>query len=351
MKPFKFQEILQNDKILLKKHELTNAQLMFACVDKDRHRLGKFLPWVEYNNSVEDQENYLKHTHETWKNKTMFDYGIYLASGEYLGNIGVHSLRWDHDACEIGYWISSQFEGKGYISSALQVLEAYLFREGFNRIQIKCSNLNAKSFAVPERNHYCYEGLSRQDTIEQGAYRDTKTYAKTCIEFITTLGRPLVRRARKLDAGGIINAHVRSIRELCAKDYNANQIQAWSGRDFKESRWHELMNTNHVWVIDDGKKIQGFCDLVFHDNESVAEIRGLYLTPEIKGQGLGKSLLTRTKEFCQNRNRRKIILSSTLTAIDFYLAQGFQAVGERDATPIGGVPIDSQSMELELSET
>jgi ribosomal-protein-serine acetyltransferase len=347
MKPFQFQKTLSGDSIILKQHPLETAELMFSLVEKDRTRLEQFLPWVPRNKTLEDQKSYIQFSQDSWLNKTMFDYSMYLNNGEYLGNIGVHTLAWQHDACEIGYWITSKHEGKGYVSQALKILESYLFAEGFNRVQIKCSSNNLRSSAVPERNGYLYEGLSRQDTIEKGAYRDTKTYAKLTSDYIAELKSPLIRRARHLDAAGIIQAHVRSIREVCAKDYRPEQIAAWSGRDFQESRSRENMDKNHVWVIDDGKNIQGFSELMIKEN-GIGEIRGLYITPEVIGQGLGSKLLAANLYFSRFKKLNKIFLSSTITSIKFYEKHGFIAIGPRDATPIGGVPIDSQNMELIL---
>lgn len=42
-----------------------------------------------------------------------------------------------------------------------------------------------------------------------------------------------IRRAQHKDALEIIDSHVRSIREICEKDYTPEQIEAWAGRNFK----------------------------------------------------------------------------------------------------------------------
>lgn len=167
------------DRIYLQKHDLNLAQKMFSYIDQDRKRLNEFLPWVKYSNSVQDQVNYIKLTHENWNNFSGFDYGIFeKKTYEYLGNIGVHTIRWDYHSAELGYWILGQFEGKGFISEAVIALEKELFHVGFNRVQIKCSDKNTRSSNVPLRCGYQYEGCLRSDVIEMESFRNTKVFSK-----------------------------------------------------------------------------------------------------------------------------------------------------------------------------
>jgi len=173
-------EIITGERIVLKKHSLELAKTMFEYVDKDRERLREFLPWVDATKSVQDEEGYIKMTHEKWNDYSLFDYGIFVKDSDtYTGNIGVHSLKWDHNCCELGYWILGDFEGKGYISDGVKILDKGLINSGFNRIQIRCDASNEKSGNVPKRNEYQFEGTLRQDFIDHnGKYRDTQVYAK-----------------------------------------------------------------------------------------------------------------------------------------------------------------------------
>ena len=118
-------------------------------------------------------------THATWDKGTFFDYGIFeLETGTYMGNVGVHNIAWHHDRCEFGYWILSGFEGKGFISEAVGALEKVCIGLGFHRMQIRCSSSNPKSAAVPRRLGYPLDGALKEDTIEQGIYRDPLVFAK-----------------------------------------------------------------------------------------------------------------------------------------------------------------------------
>ncbi|MGZ3695531.1 MAG: GNAT family N-acetyltransferase [Bdellovibrionota bacterium] len=172
-------EFLEGERIFLRRHEIATAPVMFACVNADRDRLKKFLPWVEGTKTVRDSEEYIRATQVDWQEQNVFDFGIYRKSDRvFLGSIGSHNLVWLHERCEIGYWISGSEEGKGLVSEAVGLLEQEMFRIGFHRIEIRCDALNIRSAAVPKRSGYELEGTLKEHTIEFGRRRDTAVWAK-----------------------------------------------------------------------------------------------------------------------------------------------------------------------------
>lgn len=172
-------EVLTGERIELRKHSVSMAQTMFDYVQADRDRLDQFLPWVQYINTVEDELNYIKSTHKRWEEGTLFDYGIFdKTTNIYMGNVGVHTIKWNHECAELGYWILGKFEGHGFMSDAVKLLEAELFRVGFHRVEIRCSDINARSANVPIRCGYHLDGMLRENAIEKGKFRNTKVFSK-----------------------------------------------------------------------------------------------------------------------------------------------------------------------------
>lgn len=170
---------LEGHRILLKKHDESLAGTMFTYIDRDRKRLGEFLPWVPFIKAEDDELNWIRKTYQWWSECSHFDYSLIRKSdGLYMGNIGVHNIRWEHNGCEIGYWILHDFEGHGFMSEALRTLEKHLFEVGFHRIEVRCSSANTRSAHVPQACGYQLEGTLRQDAIENGRYRDTLVFGK-----------------------------------------------------------------------------------------------------------------------------------------------------------------------------
>lgn len=171
--------VLRTPRLELRTHDITNAERIFACIDADRERLRRFLPWVDHLLTVEDERAYITRTQGDWTAGRMFDYGVFLREGDtYVGNVGVHHLRWDHAGCEIGYWLVGTAEGQGLMTEAVQALETAMFGLGMHRIEIRTSPLNHRSAGVPERLGYPLEGTLRDVMIERGAFRDVRVYAK-----------------------------------------------------------------------------------------------------------------------------------------------------------------------------
>lgn len=171
--------------------------------------------------------------------------------------------------------------------------------------------------------------------------KNQKNQSLTAAEFF-------IRRARHEDAARIIEAHRRSIREICSRDYAPEQIEAWAGRNFQEDRWQKTMDHDLVWVVADEKgNVHGFGHLRLPQDPQ-AEIMGLYLTPDVTGKGFGKELVRLMLKECRQRNFRRIHLSATLTARSFYQSVGFESVGEPSFIQMGGVKIDCISMQRTL---
>lgn len=185
-------ETITTSQLHLCKHRHDLAEAMFARVDQDRNRLRRFLPWVDSTKTIDDEKNYIAMTLQKWDLCELFDYGMYLKdSGLYIGNIGVHSIAWQHYRCEIGYWITGDFEGKGLISEAVQGLVGACFAHGFKRVEIRCAPGNQRSAAVPLRCGFQYEGHLRQNVCESGVMRDTLVFARLAAEQEVSAFQPI----------------------------------------------------------------------------------------------------------------------------------------------------------------
>ncbi|MGK5087825.1 GNAT family protein [Bdellovibrionota bacterium FG-2] len=170
---------IESERLWLKKVDAAHAQAQFDYIDQDRVRLAEFLPWIPHIKTVEDEHKFILQTQACWAEFKRFDYGLFRQTdGEYLGNIGVHSISWSNDCCELGYWILGKYEGQGYVSEAVSALENMLFTEGFHRIEIRCDPLNARSAGVPKRCGYALEGHLREDSLADSGYRDTLVFGK-----------------------------------------------------------------------------------------------------------------------------------------------------------------------------
>lgn len=157
----------------------------------------------------------------------------------------------------------------------------------------------------------------------------------------------IIRRAIHSDAEGIIHAHVKSIREICAKNYTSEQIEAWAGRKFNPKLWIQAMDRDFIWVIEHDSQVVGFGHLAIMDAE-YCEILGLYFIPPAVGQGLGKKMFQEFIAVAHNHQLKNMRLHSTVTARSFYESMGFRQSAGDTTVEMRGVAIPCYPMELSL---
>jgi len=139
-----------------------------------------------------------------------------------------------------------------------------------------------------------------------------------------------------------------SIQKICAKDYGENQINAWGKREFQHEKLATCIKNDDIWVVESKGLIEGYGHLKTWPEKSHAEVLGLYLTPNVTGKGLGKTIINLIKARAKELGFNKLNLSSTKTSKFFYESAGFQQVGPDDSCLIGGVEIEGHPMEVYL---
>jgi RimJ/RimL family protein N-acetyltransferase len=87
---------------------------------------------------------------------------IVLAEGDPVGWVTLAIANWDHGIAEVGYALTTAWQGRGVMPVALTQLLAELFAETpLARIEARCSVGNVASQRVLERVGFVREGLLR----------------------------------------------------------------------------------------------------------------------------------------------------------------------------------------------
>ena len=172
-------ELITGTRIELQKQEIKNAEIMFEYVDSDRERLSRFLPWPKHIKSVADEIEFINRCNDSWNENKAAQYAVFSKTENiYMGNVGAFDFDWDNESCEIGYWILGQFEGHGYMSEAVELLEKALFDVGFHRLIIRCDPENSRSRSIPNRLEYVFEGTMRDCKKYDDKFVSFETYSK-----------------------------------------------------------------------------------------------------------------------------------------------------------------------------
>jgi ribosomal-protein-serine acetyltransferase len=173
-------------RLVLKSVEPSYAQAMFNVIDKERERLSRFLLWVPSILSLEDENAYIVKSQKEWEAETRFVWALFNKKDEtFMGTISAFNVRKAHRRCEIGYYLSSEFEGKGFLSEALRLLEKEFFVQGMERLQLLIRVNNERSYKAALRNGYTCEGRLRHMVCnEDGVFEDMFFLSKLRSEFV-----------------------------------------------------------------------------------------------------------------------------------------------------------------------
>lgn len=152
-----------------------DIERIFATIEKNRSYLSYYLPWAQ---QVTKQEE-LKVLQQL-EAKAQEGLPTYLleVEGQMLGMIGVNRLYNTCYTAEIGYWLAKEASHQGWMTKALQQMEAKLFAEGVHRLELVIAEDNQASRAVAERCHFQLEGIAKDALFLEDGFHSVASYAK-----------------------------------------------------------------------------------------------------------------------------------------------------------------------------
>ncbi len=133
-----------------------------------------------------------------------------------------------------------------------------------------------------------------------------------------------VRRAAEADASAIVQIHYDAVHLTASKDYDDEILNDWSAQTANRVKELELQIASNpedtdMFVAEIQGSVVGFGEIAANNNE----LRAVYVSPKAGRKGVGKALLNKIEETAIQKGLSELCLDSSLTAYDFYLANGF----------------------------
>lgn len=157
----------------------------------------------------------------------------------------------------------------------------------------------------------------------------------------------IIRNAKVEEKPLVNEAHIRSIREVVARDYNQEQIDAWASLKYTDDVWQNSLANDHYRVVEIDGLIEGFCHSRIHKNGR-GEIMGLYLAPNANGKGIAREMFEMARGWFRENGVNEVDVTATKTALGFYQRMGFELKGEAQDHAIRGVAIEAFCLTLKL---
>src|SRR5689334_1108042 len=125
------------DGIEIRLFEERHAPEIFAAVERNRHHLRRWLPWVDRARSAADIAAFLERALAAFGRGEELHAGIWV-SGTLSGAVGHHTIDPLNLNTSLGYWLDAGVEGKGVMTRCCRAMLEYLFRErGLHRVEIR----------------------------------------------------------------------------------------------------------------------------------------------------------------------------------------------------------------------
>lgn len=114
---------------------------------------------------------------------------IVLIGEEPAGWITLVVTNWQHGLAEIGYALSDEYQGQGWMIQAIEVLLAQIFFDtSIERLEARCTVDNTASWKVLENLGFRREGLLRSYFVLHGQRVDNFLYALLRQDYERTQG-------------------------------------------------------------------------------------------------------------------------------------------------------------------
>ncbi len=165
---------------------LRDARALFALVEANRARLGRWLPWPDATRDTHDIRAFIKRVRAQAQAGTGISFGLWWRDRL----VGVVSINWidaSNRSAAIGYWLAKEAEGHGLMTAAVSALLRHGFRTlKLNRIEIRAGVRNRRSRAIPVRLGFRHEGTLRQAERIADRYVDHAVYGLLAAEWRPT---------------------------------------------------------------------------------------------------------------------------------------------------------------------
>lgn len=172
---------ITTDRLILRGIGAEDAQALFEAKQESFDSLYRWMPWAKKDETLEDTQKMAAETQGKFdRREDLMILGFSKDDGRLIVSSGLHRMDWDLRIFEIGYWVRTSQEGRGYATETTNALIRYAFR-ALNATKVKISHAsgNDASARVIEKLGFEKEGVFRRDArLPDGRIVDHHWYAR-----------------------------------------------------------------------------------------------------------------------------------------------------------------------------
>ena len=162
---------------------IDHAAALACLVQQNLAHLRAYLPAVAELAAVDQATACLRVASEKARAGETLEWHLF-AGATLCGSIRLKNIDADDRKAEIGYFVGSQFEGRGIVTGAVCAVLAHAFESLLlNRVELRCAAGNQRSIRIAERVGFTLEGVLRQDELLNGVFVDQNVYGLLHADF------------------------------------------------------------------------------------------------------------------------------------------------------------------------
>ncbi|MFS4471001.1 GNAT family N-acetyltransferase [Chryseobacterium sp. T20] len=140
----------------------------------------------------------------------------------------------------------------------------------------------------------------------------------------TSDNHAIIRKGIYDDLPEMLQLFTATIDEVCKKDYDLQQLEAWKSGAENEERWRQVIRDQYVVVAVIENKIAGFCTL---DQGNYIDL--LFVHKDFQHRGIATLLYHQIEKEALLNHEKKLMADVSKTARPFFEKMGFHVVQEQ----------------------
>jgi RimJ/RimL family protein N-acetyltransferase len=163
---------LETDKLVIRKYKRGDGGGSFALFERNNNRelLKEHVDEATDVATIEGAEIKVREHAAEWEARTRFVMGIWSKEDKlFIGEIWIEPKKWEVPSFELGYYLDSGFQGRGFAHEAAKRTLRFLFEDlQAHKVIILTCDTNEKSWKLAEHLGFLREGHLRECSAKDG---------------------------------------------------------------------------------------------------------------------------------------------------------------------------------------
>lgn len=167
--------VLESNRLIFRSLNPKDAQALLEIRKNDA--VSKYMD-SEIPKTIEDIETRIKNIHSSFKKKEGITWAIIeKTSGKLIGDIAIWQIDYKNSRGTIGYVLSPEFWGKGFMKESMNIIIQFAFNVlNLHSIKANVNPKNENSKALLLKQNFKLEAIFRENYYYDGKFLNSEIY-------------------------------------------------------------------------------------------------------------------------------------------------------------------------------